>query len=853
MAVTTKKTFPATSNATTTAFTPVGIQLNNQDDLDVYVTLSGGTRVLQLRQSTGSTAQSSHPQVNNTDGLYYPAVSAGTTLYNYQLSTDNNTITFNSALPQGAVVFCERRTRDADGTYTSFASGSTIRATDLNNSARESNFTAQEARNKAFDLEGKIYNTLGQASLVVKTTDTGTVTSTMITDGTIVDADVNASAAIAGTKVTPAFGSQNVSTSGTLASGAQTVTGNITVSGTVDGRDVAADGTKLDGIETNAKDDQTAAEIRALTEAATDSNVFTDADHTKLNNIETAATADQTASEIKTLLQSDKLTLSEMNLTSLDGRYFTEAESDARYFKQDASETIASGNTWSSNDNFIATTAAIDLRVIELVDDVGGFVPIANETSFPTTNPDINTSGSAKGGTIVSVIAASTDLTAQSGTTLTIANGRGTGNAVIITGVSATIPSGFGFLVETTATDHTYAFHRLVPKATEVSTVAANALNIAAAGANVTNIDSFADRYQISTSAPTTRSDGSTLAAGDLWFDSSSNKVMMVYDASAGDGFSPITPNQATLTNINIVAGHVTFTEDLGNITDAVNTGSGNNSVNTVGSNITNVNTAATNIAKITTVADDLNEATSEIDTVATNITNVNNVGNNISNVNAVHTNASNINAAVSNATNINAAVSNASNINTVAGNNSNINTVAGANSNISTVAGSISNVNTVGGAIANVNTTASNIGNVNNFAATYQIASSAPSTDGAGNALAAGDLYFDTTANELRVHNGTTFQGGVTATGNLAGLGANTFTGLQTLQSGLAVTGNITVSGTVDGVDIATDSSKLSGIEAGATGDQTASEIVALIAGQTIAPNVITTTNLTLDFGSIA
>ena len=842
MAVTTKKTFPATSNATTTAFTPVGIQLNNQDDLDVYVTLSGGTRVLQLRQSTGSTAQSSHPQVNNTDGLYYPAVSAGTTLYNYQLSTDNNTITFNSALPQGAVVFCERRTRDADGTYTSFASGSTIRATDLNNSARESNFTAQEARNKAFDLEGKIYNTLGQASLVVKTTDTGTVTSTMITDGTIVNADVNASAAIAGTKISPDFGSQVVTT-----------TGNIVVGGTVDGRDVAADGTKLDTVETNAKDDQTAAEIRTLVESATDSNVFTDADHTKLNGIETAATADQTASEIKTLLQSDKLTLSEMNLTSLDGRYFTEAESDARYFKQDASETIASGNTWSSNDNFIATTAAIDLRVIELVDDVGGFVPIANETSFPTTNPDINTSGSAKGGTIVSVIAASTDLTAQSGTTLTIANGRGTGNAVIITGVSATIPSGFGFLVETTATDHTYAFHRLVPKATEVSTVAANAVNIAAAGANVTNIDSFADRYQISTSAPTTRADGSTLAAGDLWFDSSSNKVMMVYDASAGDGFSPITPNQATLTNINIVAGHVTFTEDLGNITDAVNTGSGNNSVNTVGSNITNVNTAATNIAKITTVADDLNEATSEIDTVATNITNVNNVGNNISNVNAVHTNASNINAAVSNATNINAAVSNASNINTVAGNNSNINTVAGANSNISTVAGSISNVNTVGGAIANVNTTASNIGNVNNFAATYQIASSAPSTDGAGNALAAGDLYFDTTANELRVHNGSTFQGGVTATGNLAGLGANTFSGLQTLQSGLAVTGNITVSGTVDGVDIATDSSKLSGIEAGATADQTASEIVALIAGQTIAPNVITTTNLTLDFGSIA
>jgi len=40
--------------------------------------------------------------------------------------------------------------------------------------------------------------------------------------------------------------------------------GNITVSGTVDGRDVAADGTKLDGIENGATGDQTKADIDAL-------------------------------------------------------------------------------------------------------------------------------------------------------------------------------------------------------------------------------------------------------------------------------------------------------------------------------------------------------------------------------------------------------------------------------------------------------------------------------------------------------------------------------------------------------------------------------------------------------------
>ena len=55
-----------------------------------------------------------------------------------------------------------------------------------------------------------------------------------------------------------------------------------------------------------------------------------------------------------------------------------------------------------------------------------------------------------------------------------------------------------------------------------------------------------------------------------------------------------------------------------------------------------------------------------------------------------------------------------------------------------------------------------------------------------------------------------------------------------------LDVTGNIAVSGTVDGRDLATDGTKLDGIESNATADQTASEIVALIADQTIAPSTI-------------
>ena len=632
-------------------------------------------------------------------------------------------------------------------------------------------------------------------------------------------------------------------------------------------------------------------------------------------------------------------TETELTDGALDGRYYTETEAEARFLRQDSSETIASGVSWSSSDAFVATTAAIDARVIDLVDDVGGFVPIANETSFPTANPDVNNGA----GTIVSVKTASTNLTPSSGS-VTIANGAGTGNTVTLTGVTSTIPSGYGFLVETTSTLHTYTFHRLVPKATEVTTVATNAVAIAAAGNNVTDINNFYDLYQISTSAPTSRADSTSLQNGDLWFDSSSNKVLMIYDGSSGDGFTAATPNASDLVNINIVAGQLVYQEDLGLITNAVSTGSGNNSINTVAGSISNVNSVASSISNVNAVAADATDIgavagkateigrlgtadavadlailgtnaivsdmdtladissnittvagisgnvttvagissnvtavagnatninavaadatdigavagkateigrlgtadavadlailgttdvvadmnilatsaivsdmdtladissnittvaniSSNVTTVATNNSNVTAVANNATNINAVQGNASNINAAVANETNINTVAGNNSNVTTVATNNANVTTVAGSIANVNTTAGAISNVNTVAGSIANVNTTATNIADVNNFAGTYQIASSNPSTDGSGNSLAAGDLYFNTSSNELRVYNGSSWQGGVTATGNLAGLGVNTFTGNQTVNA------NIVVSGTVDGVDIA-------------------------------------------------
>ena len=119
---------------------------------------------------------------------------------------------------------------------------------------------------------------------------TGATTSSVTAAGALMDSEVTNLAQV------KAFAASDYATAaqGTLAAAALpksggAMTGAITTNSTFDGRDVATDGTKLDGIEASATADQTNAEIRAAVEAASDSNVFTDADHTKLNAIEASA------------------------------------------------------------------------------------------------------------------------------------------------------------------------------------------------------------------------------------------------------------------------------------------------------------------------------------------------------------------------------------------------------------------------------------------------------------------------------------------------------------------------------------------------------------------------------------
>ena len=327
-----------------------------------------------------------------------------------------------------------------------------------------------------------------------------------------------------------------------------------------------------------------------------------DSEHLVDGSIDTAHLGDNQVTAAK-IADSVIVTNSEQSgSTPDDVSFFTTSASDGRYFRQDSTETISSGDTWSSDNARVATTAAIDARVIDLVDDVGGFVPIANELAFPNANPDVNNGA----GTLVSIKALSQNYTSSGSGVITIANGTVGNSTVTINGAdnSTTYNSGFGLIVETTTTLNTYTFHRLVPKATEVTTVAgkateigrlgtadavsdmnvlgttqnvsdmntlaaisglsslaANSANVTTVANNLSSVNNFAEVYRIASSAPTT-----SLNVGDLYFDTTANELK-VYKSSGWAAAGSSVNGTSARFKYTASGGQTTFTgsDDNGN------------------------------------------------------------------------------------------------------------------------------------------------------------------------------------------------------------------------------------------------------------------------------------------------
>ena len=786
------------------------------------------------------------------DGVLKTENTSGT---NNDYSISGTNVVFNSAPGQNVDIHIYRLT-DVDSAKAVFAPGSSIRAGDLNNIVDQSLFANQEQQQKirTADVRDNAVTTIKIKDLNV----TRPKIANDAIDGTkIADDAVNSEHIAADSIDAEHYAPGSVDTT---ALGADSVTGakiaddqinsehyiagsidhehlandiidgdNIQddvinsehyVAGSIDHEHLANDIIDSDNIQDNAINsehyvDGSIDHVHLANDIIDGDNIqdnvinsehYADAsiDHVHLSNDCIDQDNIQDNAVRSEHIQANAVTDSEIATGTLDNRYYTETEAEALFLRQDSSETIASGQTWSNSDAFVATTAALNARIIDLVDEVGGFTVIATELVFPNTNPQ-----GATGQAAILSIGSLTQAYTPSGTTVTIANGTIGNSTVTITGVPSVLPQGFGLLVESTSTLNTYTFHRLVPKATEVTTVASNITNISAAGANVVDINNFADLYQIGGSAPTQRADGSSLQDGDLWFDNSSDNLR-VYD---GTNWAIVTPAQSVLNDIAIVSGAITYQEDLGLISDAVSTGSSNGSLDIVADAledertftvtaatgkfiIDGVDKPALTLHKGWTYTFDVSDSSNGAHPLrfyagssqySTNVTvtgtqgqagakvqivipesqpsnfqyyctNHSGMGNTITvaedPIKAVADIAANVVTVAGISGNVTTVANNNSNVTAVAGNSSNINAAVSNASNINSAVSNASNINAAVSNATNINTVSGSIGDVNRYANEYKISNTAPGSPSAG------DLWFDTANTTLKNYNGAAWLG---------------------------------------------------------------------------------------------
>jgi hypothetical protein len=456
-----------------------------------------------------------------------------TTHYTFSSATQ---ITFTSGNePGNGVAIKFQRDTDISAKKVDFQDGSVLTETDLDTNADQVIFAQQEIIDKLGTIEENATGDQTAAeirTLVESASDSNVFTDADHTKLNAIEASATADQTAAEIRTLV----ESASDSNVFTDADHTKLNNIEANATADQTAAEirtlvesatdsnvftdADHTKLNGIETGATADQTNAEIRAAVEAASDSNVFTDADHSKLNAIEASATADQTASEIKTLYESnsntnaltdaeklviDGVTANTGELNKLDG--FTGSTADLNQVSGMSKQT-----TITNSDSHFPTSGAVVDFVANQIAPVGGLEVIADEDSFPTTQP--------VSGVVISISNADGLVINSSGVATNARTvGSGSDNVTInnfpTSLRSKTLSNELGLLVSSTGASQIYNYHKLLAKETDVLQLSED-------------INDFGNRYRVVSTNPTSDND-----AGDLIFNTSTQKLL-VYNATSG-------------------------------------------------------------------------------------------------------------------------------------------------------------------------------------------------------------------------------------------------------------------------------------------------------------------------------
>jgi hypothetical protein len=468
------------------------------------LTNSDGNAIEYLRQNDISVTVNGTLQTVTTD---------------YTFNAAGTSIVLNSAVTNATVVL-SRTTDIADATV-SFTPGSTLTAADLNNSDKQNRFSLQEFSDSFGGLSSGTGDLSALAGFIggseTWTSDDAHAATTAGIDAridTVLTTDVSGGDGVTITDNQPGAGQIRVDLDADIATLRNMQSGAATQLAALSSTELAI----LDGA-TVTTDELNRVDATSSIQTQLDARQPLDAELTELatmGSTTAAALADLTQAEVQIL---DGATPSTNELNQLTGSTLT--------------NTFTAGNTAD-----FPSSAAINTHVVGLMDSLGGFVAIADDQSFPTTNPD----PSDNAGTVVSIADAGGLVINGSGTSTT---GRTTGSATVtITGFpasmnSTTVQAGLGLQVQTTTTLNTYTYHKLIAREDDIIQLS-------------DDLNDFNERYRPARATDYT-TDNDT---GDLYFNTTNN-ILRVFDGSNFINGVANTAAQVT----NVAAGNIAATD----------------------------------------------------------------------------------------------------------------------------------------------------------------------------------------------------------------------------------------------------------------------------------------------------
>ena len=415
------------------------------------------------------------------DGVLYEnrgitGASSGTTTFTITsyTTTGGGNVVFDSAPASPASIRIFRDT-DVDSAKATYTAGSSVKAADLNANHEQLLFAAQEEQNQT-----------------VQTQDIkdGAVTSAKILDGAVTSTKFGDDS-VTTTKIADNAVTMAKLAGGTLPTDITVASANITDL-TVATADIA------DGAVTTNK--------------IADGNVTTDKlANNVINNAKLADNSVSTSNIVATAVTSTALASNSVTESKItDGNVTTDKIANSNITLAKLANDLKQ-TTVTDDDTKLPTSGAIVDYVAAQLEPFGGFEAIANEVSFPNTQPvsGVAISIADAAGIVVNSSGTSTTGRTVDGTTVTI-------NNIPSNFHSSTVSTGVRFIVTSTGSGQIYNYHK--------ATLAESDL-VGLSG----QINDFSERYRVGSSNPTSNND-----AGDLFFNTGTNKLL-VYNSSTGE------------------------------------------------------------------------------------------------------------------------------------------------------------------------------------------------------------------------------------------------------------------------------------------------------------------------------